>query len=216
LGRTKLLAGAMGFAGILFFLYPIIRPFSDEASLQGAESIGSTAWVVAHMMAMAGFILLTLGLVGVYRALHDSSVERLAFRALVIGLIGVGMTLPFYGAEAFGLQAISWAAVSRHDVSLMKLVETVRTGPQLIMFLLGLILIGVSAIMVARAVWTSRVLPRWSGVPFALGFALYIPQFFGTQPIRVAHGLLVAAGCLWIAAGLWNLGARESSPRAPA
>ena len=41
--------------------------------------------------------------------------------------------------------------------------------------------------------------------PFALAFALYIPQFFGTQPIRVAHGLLVTIGCVWIAAELWRV-----------
>jgi hypothetical protein len=209
--RTRLLAGAMGGAGILFAMYPIIRPYSDEATLQGADSMASTAWVVGHMLAMAGFTLLTLGLLGVHHALQGTGTERLAFRALVVGMIGVGLTLPFYGAEAFGLQAISQAAVWRNDFSLMKVVESVRTGPQLVMFSMGLLLVGVSAIMVATAAWRSRVLPKWSGVPFALGFALYIPQFFGTQPIRVAHGLLVSLGCLSIAASLWQLSATESS-----
>ena len=60
------------------------------------------------------------------------------------------------------------------------------------------------AIALGAAVWSSGVLPRWSGVPIALGFALYIPQFFGNQPIRVAHGLVVAAGCLWLATGIWR------------
>ena len=73
------------------------------------------------------------------------------------------------------------------------------------------------AVMVATALWKSGIFPRWSGVPFALGFALYIPQFFGTQSIRVAHGALVAVGCLWIAATLWQQRAKESSrSRAPA
>jgi hypothetical protein len=36
-------------------------------------------------------------------------------------------------------------------------------------------------------------------------------QFFETQAIRVAHGALVAVGCLWIAASLWRQSARESS-----
>ncbi len=72
------------------------------------------------------------------------------------------------------------------------------------MFLAGLLLLAVSAIIAAIAVWRSGRYPRWSGVPFAFGFALYIPQFFGTQPLRVAHGVLVAAGCLWLAAGLWR------------
>lgn len=209
--RTRLLAGALAVAGILFVLYPIIRPFSDEITFQGATAFASTAWVVAHMLAMAGFILLMLGLLGVRQALQDTGVEHLAFRALVVSLVGVGLTLPYYGAEAFGVHEIGRAALSGHEIALMKVAESVRTGPQLIMFLVGLLLIGVSAIMVATAVWKSRLLPKWSGVPFALGFALYIPQFFGTQPIRVAHGLFVAGGCLWIAASVWQQSAKELS-----
>lgn len=88
-----------------------------------------------------------------------------------------------------------------------------RTGPQLNMFLVGLLLIGASAIMVATAFWRSRVFPKWSGVPFALGFALYIPQFFGTQPIRLAHGVLVAGGCVWIAVSVWQQSAARGSSR---
>ncbi len=209
--RTRLAAGALAVAGILFVLYPVIRPFSDEESLQGAAAFAMEAWTVAHMLAMGGFILLTVGLVGLYGALQNTSVERLAFRALIVGLVGVGLTLPYYGGEAFGLHAIGQATLWRHDVTLMKVADSVRTGPQLPMFSLGLLLIGVSAVIVAAALWKSRVFSKWSGVPFAVGFALYIPQFFGTQPIRVAHGLLVAAGCVWLAATLWERSARESS-----
>jgi hypothetical protein len=72
------------------------------------------------------------------------------------------------------------------------------------MFAVGLLLLAVGAILAAVAIWRSGVLSRWSGVPFALGFALYIPQFFGTQPIRVVHGILLAIGCLWIAVSMWR------------
>ncbi|MFL5656304.1 MAG: hypothetical protein ACJ8CB_19250 [Ktedonobacteraceae bacterium] len=67
------------------------------------------------------------------------------------------------------------------------------------MFVAGLLLLAVGAILVAIAVWRSGTLSRWSGLPFALGFVLYLPQFFGSQPLRVAHGLIVALGCIWIA-----------------
>ena len=82
--------------------------------------------------------------------------------------------------------------------------DEVRSGAGLMMFLAGLTFLPVGAILAALAVWRSRWLPRWSGVPFALGFALYIPQFFGSQPIRIGHGLLVAAGCLWLAVAMWR------------
>ena len=202
--RIRLGAIALAVAGVLFALYPTLRPFSDEASLQGAAAFGSTAWLVAHMLAMVAFILTTLGLFALYLCLEDTPAERLAFRALIVAWIGAGLTLPFYGAEAFGLHAIGQRALAGQSAVLISLAGDVRSGAGLGMFLAGLLLLATGAILAAAAIWQSRRLPRGSGVPLALGFALYIPQFFGSQPIRVAHGLLVAAGCLWIAAALWR------------
>ncbi len=202
--RIRLGAGALAVAGILFVLYPAIRPFSDEISLQGAAAFARDAWVVAHTLAIVGFILLTLGLLSLAIALQDTPVGNLAFWALVVGLIGVGLTLTFYGIEAFAVHDIGQRAVWQHDVTLMRLAAAVRTGPQLIIFTMGLLLVAVSTILAAIAVWRSRVFTKWSGVPMALGFALFIPQFFGNQPIRIVHGLLITAGCLWLATGLWQ------------
>lgn len=202
--RVRLGAGAFAVTGVLFALYPAIRPFSDETSLQGAAAFGSDAWLVAHMLAMVGFTLLPIGLLGLSWSLRDSRLESLVFWALVVGMLGVGLTLPFYGGEAFGLHAIGHEAVKRHDQGLVSLADVVRGEPQLVMFTVGLLSIGISAIVVAIAVWRSGTLPKWSAVPFAVGFALYIPQFFAARPIRVAHGLLVAAGCLWLAVVLWT------------
>ena len=203
-GRVPLGAVALAIAGILFFLYPAIRPFSDETTLQGAAAFASTAWILAHMLAMVAFTLLVLGLLGLYSALQHTSLERLGFLTLVVGIIGVGLTLPFYGGEAFGLHAIGQEALRQHSSSLVGLAADVRSGPQLIMFLIGLLTIAIAAVMAAVAIWRSGRYRKWSGVPFAIAFALYIPQFFGTQPIRVVHGLLVTVGCLWIAAELWE------------
>ena len=46
------------------------------------------------------------------------------------------------------------------------------------------------------------MLDKWSGIPLAAGFALFIPQFFTPQPVRVAHGLLVIVGCVVLA---WSM-----------
>jgi hypothetical protein len=197
--RVRLGALSLAVSGILFVLYPLLRPFSDEASLQGAEAFASSAWIVAHLLAIVAFILLALGLLGLHIALQHTAVERLAFLALVLSWIGVGLTLPFYGAEVFGLHAISQEAVSQHSAALLALADAVRFGPGFIVIIVGLLLLAVGSILIAIAVWQSGTLSRWSGIPLALGFVLYLPQFLGTQPIRVAHGLLVALGCIWIA-----------------
>jgi hypothetical protein len=203
--RIRLGSGALAVAGILFVLYPAIRPFSDESTLQGAAAFASAAWLVAHILAMGGFTLLMIGLLGLYIRLEGTRSERFCFAALVTGLLGIGLTLPFYGGEAFGLHTIGVDALRQHSAALVGLTAAIRGEPQLTMFLIGLLLIGVSAILVAAAIWKSRTLPKWCGVPFALAFAFYTPQFFGTQPVRVAHGLLVAVGCLWIAISLWRV-----------
>jgi hypothetical protein len=207
--RVRLGALSLAISGILFVLYPAIRPFSDEASLQGAQAFASTAWLVAHMLAMVAFTLVELGLLGLFIALQGSVVDRLAFWALVVSVLGIGLTLPFYGGEAFGLHAIGQEAVKEQNAALVGLADVVRSGPGLVMFGVGLLLLAVGAIMAAVAIWRSGALAKWSGIPFALGFALYIPQFFATQPIRVAHGILVAIGCLWIAATMWQLSNKQ-------
>lgn len=207
--HIRLGAVSLAVAGVLFILYPAIRPFSDETSLQAAQAFASPAWTVAHMLAMVAFTLVALGLFGLYLALQEGAAERRAFWAFVLSLLGIGLTLPYYGGETYGLRAIGEEAIKEQNAALVGLAEVVRSGPGEIMFAVGLLLLAVGAILTAAAIWKSGALAKWSGIPFALGFALYIPQFFGTQPIRVAHGVLVAIGCLWIAVGMWRLASKR-------
>ena len=200
--RVRLAALSLALSGILFFLYPALRPFSDEASLQGAEAFASPFWILAHMLAVGGFVLLVLGLLGLCIALQKTPAERLVSVALVMTWIGVGFTLPYYGAEIFALHAIGQEALKQQSTALLSLVNAIRFGPAIVVFAVGLLLLAIGPILAAIAIWRSGTLLRWSGIPFALGFVLYIPQFFGSQPIRVAHGLLVALGCLWVA---WSM-----------
>jgi hypothetical protein len=210
--RIRFSAASLVIAGIFFVLYPALRPFSDEITLQGAAAFGSSQWLMAHMLAMVAFTLLPVGMLSVYSSLQNTAAERTGFWAFVLTMIGVGLTLPFYGGEAYGLHAIGQAAMNQQDVGLMALPAVVRGGPGLIMFLSGLLVLGASAIVAAIAIWKSGAYPKWSGVPYAIGMALYIPQFFGSQPLRVAHGVLVALGCLWIAVDLWAQSSPESIP----
>lgn len=202
--RIQFASIALGISGILFVLYPAIRPFSDEVSLSGAAAFASPEWLIAHVMAMLGFILLTLGLLGFYLFLQDTKSDRLAFSGFVWSLLGTGLTLPFYGAEVFGLHAIGQEAIKLQNSDLIGMANVVRFGPGFIMILIGLVFLAIGCILSAIGIWKSRTLPKWSGIPLALGFLLYIPQFVGTQPIRVAHGLIVAIGCLWMAVSLFR------------
>ena len=200
--RLRLTSACFALAGLLFVLYPWIRPFSDETSLRGAAAFGSDAWVIAHSLAIVAFILLGLGLFGVYLLVQRTSVERWALVAVVVCWIGVGLTLPFYGAEVFGLHAIGRAAIRQNSSALVSLAADVRGEPGIWFIVVGLVLLAAGIVLVAVAIWGSGVLRKWSGIPLAAGFALYLPQYTWSQPLRVAHGLLITVACALIA---WNV-----------
>ena len=196
--RGKFGAGAFAFAGVMFLLYPALRPWHDESTVAGArESMSSDAWVAAHFFAMLGFIAVPLGLF----ALHAILASRSSLLALVTAWIGAGLTLPYYGAEDFGLHAL---ARSRTP-DLLDVVEQVRFQPvAATIFAVGLLVLGVSAVLAAVAIWRSGVLPPASGILFAAGFVLLFPQFYLPPAGRIAHGALVLVGCLWLAITLWR------------
>jgi len=205
--RIRLAATPLVLPGVFFVLFPVVRPFSDESTLQGARAFASPSWVIAHTLGMGAFTLLSLGLLGVYLRLQDTRAERRAFQALVLSWIGAGLTLPFFGAETFGVQGIGQEAVRQNNSGLLTLVDSIRYGPGLILAISGLLLVDVAAIVLASAIRISGILPRWSGVPLAIGLTVYIPQLQGNpliQPIRIADGLLIALGCIWVAWGLWK------------
>lgn len=200
--RLRLTSACFAVAGLLFVLYPAIRPFSDESSLQAAAAYASTAWVVSHSLAIVAFVVLVLGMFGVYLLLQQAAVERLALVALVLSWVGVGLTLPFYGAEVFGLHAIGMEALRQNNAGLVALAGSVRGEPGIWFIITGLIALGVGMIVFAIAIWRSGVLTRWIGIPLAAGFALYIPQYTAPQWVRVAHGFVITLGCALVA---WNL-----------
>ena len=209
---TRIRAGAvaMAAAGVLFLAYPALRPWHDEGTVAGATaSMSSVAWVTAHFFAMLGFILMPLGLLALRSALASTRAEPLALTAAVLAWIGSGLVLPYYGAEDFGLHAI---AGSGPRAGLLGLVRAVRYQPLAVtIFGAGLLLLAAAAIMAAVAVWRSNVLPRTSAVLFAAGMALFLPQFFSPAAVRIAHGILLAAGLTILAAALW---ASAGRPRA--
>lgn len=209
--RTRLPALALAIAGVFFVLYPAIRPFSDESTLLGAAAFASSAWLLAHSLAMVGFILLAMGLFGLYSQLRESAAGGLGVAALVVTWIGVGLTLPYYGAETFALHAVGQEAVQQRNADLLvTLTNAIRYGEGIWFFVPGLLAIAVGAILFAVAVWRSGILVAWSGIPLAAGFALFIPQFFTPQPVRVGHGLLVMIGCSVIA---WSMSNRREAVR---
>lgn len=214
--RIRLGSISFVISGIFFVIYPAVRPFSDERTLQGAAAFASTEWLVAHTLAIIAFTLLPLGLLGFHYSLLNTALNNFSFWALLLALLGVGLVLPFYGGETFGLNALGQEAIKQQSDAFISLASIVRSGTGLIMFLIGLLLLAAAAIILAITIWKSDKYPTFSGIPFVIGMLLYIPQFFGGQPLRITHGALVAIGCVWIAISLWRESRKTPKSKAQA
>jgi O-antigen ligase len=117
----------------------------------------------------------------------------------------IGFTLPYYGAETFALHAVGREVVRQSNVDLLViLTNSIRFGEGIWFFGFGLLAIAVGTILFGIAIWKSGILTRWSGIPLAIGFTLFIPQFYTPQPVRIGHGLLVMVGCWLIAWSVLN------------
>ena len=138
--------------------------------------MGSPAWVWSHLFAMIGFILVPIALLEIHRT------------AAITFWVGAGLTLPYYGAEDFGLHEIA------AQPNILELAESVRYNPFAVTtFAVGLLTMAAAAIMVAVKLRTT------AAILFAAGFALFLPQFFTPPAVRIAHGVLMIVGCVWLA-----------------
>jgi hypothetical protein len=205
-----LTVAALVLAGTLLLIYPILRPFSSETGMTGAVAFGSANWVLAHSLALAGFIALGLALLGTYQLLLPTPGHRWARWGLVLSWIGIGGTLAYYGAEVFGLHGVGEEAVAEHNPALMAVVDHIRWEAGLFWILGGLALLGIGVVLLAIAIWRSGWMPRWSGVLLAVAFALYIPQYAAPQAVRIAHGALILAGGVVLAWGVRGARADEA------
>jgi hypothetical protein len=210
--RTRAGAVALAAAGVLFLAYPAVRPYHDESTAAGATtSMSSNAWVAAHLFAMIGFLLLPLALLAITGLVGRTRAGGLALAATVAVWIGAGLSLPYYGSEDFGLHAIAGPHGNQSNV--VGLVDAVRNQPvALSTFGLGLVVLAVGAILVAVAIWRSAVLPRWVGIPFAAAIVLFLPQFYASPSVRIAHGVLMLISLVLLGGALWRSAVRVGDP----
>jgi hypothetical protein len=206
-------AVALGLSGLLFLLYPAVRPWHDESTMGGAvASMSSGAWVAAHLFAMLSLILLPLGLLSLCRLTEGHRGFGLSLAGTVLIWLGAGLALPYYGAEDFALHALASKVQSGMSLDLLDLVNAIRFGAvAAATFAIGLLLLGVGGVLLAISIWRGDLLPRISGVPLAIALLLLIPQFYLPAWARIAHGVLVALALLCLAIALWRATPSEES-----
>lgn len=206
---------AFAAAGVLWALFPLLRPWTDKvvpAPDDLATAWASDAWVLAHLFGIAGLGLLAPALLGLRRLLTDRADGRgatLLTWATALAWIGAAGASLLYGAEMFGIRTFAEASLRRGDASLLDEVTVLREQPMsVLLFGIGLLLVAVAGVLAALAMFRARVQWAWTGIVFAAGLVLVLPQFFTEPAGRIAHGILFGIGGLLVAFAVTRLDAR--------
>jgi hypothetical protein len=206
--HNRLGAFVLGISGLLFAVFPLVRPFFPTPDMESPTSLtvvtqvfSSTLWVIAHFIVMLAFVLLLFGMLTLYNYLTNSSVERGALLAMILSLAGIALIMPTLGVETYTLPVIGKMYLEG-KTEVVSAVELIYSGPDTLVLILGLLLLASGAIVFAIAIWQSGILPQWAGVIFAIGFTLWFPLF--PQMIRIIDGLLIGIGGVWLAWSIWQ------------
>jgi len=211
--RLRLGAVALGICALLFAAFPLVRPFfrldvfSPTLAALASGPLASPSWVIAHLLLVAAFALLPCGLLALYAALADGPDEPRALRGLILGVAGIGLVGPAVGVEVFAMPVIGRLYLDG-VTGVAPALASIYWGPMTLVMIVGLIMLAVGAIYLARAVWRSSVLPSWGGVALAAGLALWLPLL--PRPIRIMDGLMIGLGGVSLAWGIWRKGTRAA------
>ena len=211
--RLRLGAVALGLCGLLFAVFPFVRPFftldvfSPNVAAMASGPLASASWLIAHLLLVAAFALLPCALLAIYAALADGPAESRALRGLILGVAGTGFVVPAVGVEVFAMPVIARLYLDG-VTGVAPALRWIYWGPMTLVMIVGLITLAVGAIELARATWQSDVLPGWAGVALAAGLALWLPLL--PRAVRVVDGLTIGLGGLWLAWAIWRKAARTN------
>jgi hypothetical protein len=122
---------------------------------------------------------------------------------MLLSVVGIGLVLPAVGVETYAMPVLG--RLYRDGVTgVAPALAWIYRCPMTLVMLVGLLLLAAGAIDLARAVWRSGALPRGGAVALAAGLALWLPLL--PRPVRIADGLLIGIGGVWLGWALWGTG----------
>jgi hypothetical protein len=170
-----------------------------------ARYVGSTSYLVTHMLAATGGTILAIfGVFALGAYLATGRSERLGLAAMVTAAAGHAMLMVPSVISTFATPAIAEAYLSGMD----DVITGVEFHPaMMVIYLLGLLLAFVGNVLLGVAVWRSGTLPKWAGAIWAasiptfyvLGALLGIITTGASLPTQPVGALLMAIGGGWMA-----------------
>jgi hypothetical protein len=216
INRIRLGATALGIASFLVLLGQIARPILSNAQtnpLELADQLASSEYMFAQISLLLAFPLLSTAAISIYKLLSYSHDHHAAFWAMVICLLGTGLSMATLGIHAVVLPLIGRLYLSG-DVSAIGLYGAMQEFPTPMLLQAGNYLLALGILVFSWVLWRSQVMSKWATVLHAAGWVLFaVSSDQISRPFQVFIGSLIALGGMALARAIWIQASLQFKPK---
>jgi hypothetical protein len=187
-------------AGVLMVVATLLHPSRETAT---AIVASEPRLVAAHVLYTVAWLLVLLGLPGLYAA-HRGGMGRLGLVGFLTAFTGTYL-IAVTGNFGFLAPVLAKQSPAVLDSINQYLPVVIVNGLAAILFMIGYVLFGVAMIK-------TSTLPRWSGVLVAVGAPAHLLGFGIAQlvstaawPIAILGSVGLGAGLAWPGYRLWRM-----------
>ena len=221
--RIRLGAAALVISSCFILLAQSIQPSLVEAQRNPfdlSRALTSNAYLIAQILFLLAFPLFSTAAISIYKLLSYSRDHRPAFAAMVLSVMGVGLSMPALGINAVVLPLIGKIYLNGEPGAL-SLYLALQDFPQLLILKLGGYLLVIGIAIFSWVIWRNESLSRWGALSFLVGWILFVVSNDRLSTAgSLSIGLLIALGgialarAIWIQAPLQFAPATHSTPKA--
>ena len=214
--RIRLGAAALAISSCFILLAQGIRPSllnvqTNPSDL--ASALTSNVYLVAQILFLLAFPLFSTSAISIYKLLSYSRDHRPAFAAMVLSVIGVGLSMPALGINAVVMPLIGKIYLGG-EAGALSLYLAIHSFPQLLILKFGGYLLVLGIAIFSWVIWRNESLSSWGAILFLLGWILFVVSNDHLSTAgSLSIGLLIALGGITLARAIWIQAPLQFAPK---
>ena len=212
--RIRLGAMALAISSFLFLIAELISPSLPLPAnpMEHMQTISLPAFLGAQILFLLAFALYSCSAISIYKLLSYTRDHRPAFWAMVLSVLGVGLSMPLLGINAFVLPLIGRLYLNG-EAGVLSLYIALRQELWPFILQFGVYLLIMGMMIFSWVVWRNRNLSQIAILIYLagwIGFALSNNQLPKSGLILI--GILIAIGGVGFSRSLWIQASTQFDP----
>lgn len=210
INRIRLGAAALMISGMLIFMAMLLQPSLDVTAF--ASAVSSPAYLTAQLLIILALALYSCSAISIYKLLSYNKDHRPAFWAMVISVIGVGLSMPALGIKSFVFPILGNMALNGR-AEVMEVYFSLNEFPFALYLGAGNYLLIMGMAIFAWVIWRNHGLSLSSILVFLAGWLGFVSMDGGpSRLLFITCGALIAVGGVGLGLSLWNQASAQFDP----